>query len=155
MSEEDGVEHTCGPVGEECKVSTKWVAKTCEQAIRTDPTTRVDTVIQNTKEKYGVVVPRSMAYRAKNSAVQTVLGDHIEQYKRIRDYLQTVLDTNPGSRCVVTTKRLLESPSKNPRFHAMFMALGASIQGFLHGCRPFIGEYFCFLLMCTLFSATV
>jgi hypothetical protein len=33
------LEHTCGPVGEACKVSAKWVAKSCEKAIRTDVTT--------------------------------------------------------------------------------------------------------------------
>uniref|UniRef100_A0ACD5X716 Uncharacterized protein n=1 Tax=Avena sativa TaxID=4498 RepID=A0ACD5X716_AVESA len=131
--------HTCAPAGEGCKISAKWVAKICEEAIRIDTTTKVDTIIENAKLKYGVAVPKTMAYRAKNEAVRIVLGDHVEQYKRLRDYLQTVLDTNSGSRCIVTTKTLAEHPSKNPRFHGMFMALGASIQGFLNGCRPFIG----------------
>jgi hypothetical protein len=43
------LEHTCGPVGEACKVSAKWVAKACEKAIRTDITTKVDTIIENAK----------------------------------------------------------------------------------------------------------
>ena len=144
--------HTCAPAGEGCKINAKWVAKICEEAIRIDPTTKVDTIIENAKLKYGVAVPKTMAYRAKNEAVRIVLGDHVEQYKRLRDYLQTVLDTNPGSRCIVTTKTLAEHPSKNPRFHGMFMALGASIQGFLNGCRPFIGEYIVYFLPLLVFS---
>jgi hypothetical protein len=71
------LEHSCGPVGEACKVSAKWVAKACEQTIRTDPTTRVDTLIEDAKHKYGVAVPRTMAYRAKNEAIKVVLGDHV------------------------------------------------------------------------------
>jgi hypothetical protein len=55
------LEHTCGPVGEACKVSAKWVAKACEKAIRTDVTTKVDTIIENAKDKHGVFVPRTMA----------------------------------------------------------------------------------------------
>uniref|UniRef100_A0ACD5TZS8 Uncharacterized protein n=1 Tax=Avena sativa TaxID=4498 RepID=A0ACD5TZS8_AVESA len=92
--------HTCAPAGEGCKISAKWVAKICEEAIRIDTTTKVDTIIENAKLKYGVAVPKTMAYRAKNEAVRIVLGDHVEQYKRLRDYLQTVLDTNPASRCI-------------------------------------------------------
>jgi hypothetical protein len=144
------LEHSCGPVGEACKVSVKWVAKACEQAIRTDPTTRVDTLIEDAKHKYGVAVARTMAYRAKNEAIKVVLGDHVQQYKRLRDYLQTVMDTNPGSRCIVTTRMVPENPSSNPRFHGMFMALNASVQGFLNGCRPFIGNSLCIIHYLTL-----
>jgi hypothetical protein len=53
--------------------------------------------------KYGVDVPKLMAYRAKNLAIDDVLGEHKKQYPRLRDYSQTVMDTNPGSRVVVTT----------------------------------------------------
>jgi hypothetical protein len=67
-------------------VSAKWVAKACEQTIRTNPTTRVDTLIEDAKHKYGSV-PRTMAYRAKNEAIKVVLGDHVQQYKSLRDYL--------------------------------------------------------------------
>ncbi|KAK1651807.1 hypothetical protein QYE76_069612 [Lolium multiflorum] len=55
------------------------------------------------KKDFGVSVPKRMAYRAKTKARQMVLGDHKKQYFRIRDYLQTVIDKNPGSRCIVTT----------------------------------------------------
>ena len=57
------------------------------------------------------------------------------------DYLQAVLDTNPESRCIVTTKQLKAHPSINPRFHGLFMSLNACKEGFLNGCRPFIGTY--------------
>jgi hypothetical protein len=85
-----------------------------------------------------------MAYRARKKALKAVIGDDLKQYKRLRDYLQTVIDTNPVSRCIVTTKILPEHPSPNPRFHGLFIALGASVQGFLKGCRPFIGNYYNF-----------
>jgi hypothetical protein len=41
-------------------------------------------------------------YRARTRARNIVLGDHKKQYHRLRDYLQTVIDRNPGSRCIVT-----------------------------------------------------
>ena len=76
---------------------------------------------KTTKEKYGVDVPKMMTYRAKRKAMQVMSGDQIEQYKRlIRDYLQTVIDTNPGFRCIVTTKFLVGDPNPNPHFHVLF-----------------------------------
>ncbi|KAM0835930.1 hypothetical protein ACQ4PT_062629 [Festuca glaucescens] len=45
-----------------------------------------------------VHVPKMMAYMAKNHALDAVLGDHKEQYFRLRDWAQTVIDRNPGSR---------------------------------------------------------
>lgn len=132
-------QHTCIPHGENTKVTIGWLAAQSEQAIRTNPNTCVDTLIDNAKQKYGVEVPKSKAYRARKQAFAAVMGDQKAQYTRIRDYLQAILDTNPGSRCVVTTKQLVEHPSPNPRFHGLFICLNASLQGFLNGCRPFIG----------------
>ena len=40
------------------------------------------------------------------------MGDQKAQYTRLRDYLQAIIDTNPGSRCIVTTKHLVEHPKK-------------------------------------------
>jgi hypothetical protein len=131
--------HNCIPHGENTKVSIDWLAVKSQEAVRTDPNTCVDTLIQNAKLKYGVSVPKSKAYRARKKAFSTVIGDQKKQYTRLRDYLQAILDTNPGSRCIVTTKELVEHPSPNPRFHGLFICLNASKEGFLNGCRPFIG----------------
>jgi hypothetical protein len=92
------IEHTCGTVGEHCKITGNWIAQVVEKSIRIDPTTCVETLMETTKENHGVDVPKMMAYRVKRKCLQVVLGDHVEQYKRIIDY------TNPGSRCIVTTR---------------------------------------------------
>ena len=68
---------------------------------------------------------------------------------RLRDYLQAVLDTNPGSRCIVTTFEDPENPAPTPRFKYMFYCLAASKEGFLNGCRPFIGLDGCFIKFTT------
>ena len=116
------------------------MASQSQQAIRIDPNTCVDTLIDNAKQNFGIEVPRSKAYRARKQAFAAVIGDQEKQYTRLRDYLQAILDTNPGSRCIVTTKELVEHPSPDPRFHGLFVCLNASKEGFLNGCRPFIGN---------------
>uniref|UniRef100_A0ACD5VYI4 Uncharacterized protein n=1 Tax=Avena sativa TaxID=4498 RepID=A0ACD5VYI4_AVESA len=135
--------------GEACKVTGKWVAQVCEKSMRMDTRTSIETVIETAKEKHRVEVGKVMAYRARKRALQVVLGDQIKQYIRLRDYLQTVIDTNPGSRCIVTTKQLVEHPIPNPRFHGMFYCINGTKEGFLNGCRPFIGLDGCFVKLTT------
>ena len=71
-----------------------------------DSGTRVDTVSDNAKLQYEVEVLKVMTYRDSRKALKVVIGDDLKQkhYRRLRDYLQTVIDTNPGSRCTVKTK---------------------------------------------------
>jgi hypothetical protein len=144
-------QHTCIAHGENTKVTIDWVAKESEQAVRSNPNTTVDTLIDNAKHKWGIEIPKSKAYRARMKAFQVVMGDQRAQYTRLRDYLQAVIDSNPGSRCIVTTRHLVEHPSPTPRFHGLFFCLNASKEGFLNGCRPFIGNLFHIFLSITSF----
>jgi hypothetical protein len=65
----------------------------------------ITTIINQAKEDFGVDVPKKMAYRAKTKSREMILGDHKNQYHIIRDYFQTFIDKNLGSRCIVTTVR--------------------------------------------------
>jgi len=133
--------HTCGACAESTKVTTKWMSRSVEAALREDIRSPVDALIKKNKTKFAVDVSRSVAYRARRKAVDVVQGDHKQQYLRLRDYLQAVLDTNPGSRCIVTTFEDPENPAPTPRFKYLFYCLAASKEGFLNGCRPFIGHF--------------
>ena len=129
---------------------------------KSDSNTGITSIVDKAKKNFGVEVPKRMAYRAKSKARDIVLGDHKKQYHRIRDYLQTVVDKNPGSRCIVTTvtgptedqmeamKRGEEvCISNSPRFHGLFFCVNAAKLGFLEGCRPFIGLDGCFIKLAT------
>ena len=97
------MEHTCPASAENTKVTTKWLSKEVEPSLRADPRAPVDSLIKNSKVKFSVDVSKSVAYRARRKAIKGVQGDQKEQYYRLRDYLQVVIDTNPSSRCIVTT----------------------------------------------------
>jgi hypothetical protein len=88
---------------------------------------------------FGVQVHKRMAYRARTQAIGMVMGDHKKQYYMIRDYLQTIIDKNPGSRCIVTivtgpTEEQEEAMKRgevvdisyNPRFHGLFYCVSAA-----------------------------
>ena len=70
------IEHTCGTTTESTRVSAKWLAQTYEVMLRSDPTTHIVSLIDAARQQFGVEVPKMMAYRAKNIALEAVLGDH-------------------------------------------------------------------------------
>ncbi|KAE8785684.1 hypothetical protein D1007_40589 [Hordeum vulgare] len=91
------LEHTCPTNTDKSRISAKWLANTYESLFRSDPTTSIHTLMDNCREKFGVDVGRRMAYRAENLAIEVVLGEHKKQYPRLRDYAQTIMDTNLGT----------------------------------------------------------
>ncbi|KAE8809732.1 hypothetical protein D1007_13624 [Hordeum vulgare] len=112
------LEHTCPTNTEKSRISAKWLAKTYESLFRFDPSTSINTLMDNCRENYGVDAGRHMAYRAKNLVVEAVLREHKRRYPRLRDYAQTIMDTNPGNRVVVTTvtsKPTTKIPHPTPR----------------------------------------
>ena len=131
--------HTCGAATDTSRISSTWVAKKYEDLIKSDPAISITALIDAVNKDHGIEISKHMAYRAKNKALEAMEGDKDSQYLRIRDYLHTVMEKNPGSRCHVWTIRPINKPEKNPRFHGLFFALHAQIEGFKNGCRPFIG----------------
>jgi hypothetical protein len=49
--------------------------------------------------------------RKGKKAFDLVIGDQKTHFTRLRDYLQAILDRNPGTRCIVTTREFV-GPSK-------------------------------------------
>ena len=91
-------------------------------------------VLRDTK----IGISKYKAFRAKREAVKMVLGDHVEQFKRIQDYAHTLLHVNPSSMVVIKCD-VSKDPAVNPIFERMFKSFKAQIDGFKAGCRPFIG----------------
>lgn len=141
----DDVEpHSCGITREHSRIKSTWLASKYENQFRADPNWRLDAFMEAVKRDLNFEITKRMAYRAKACAQRKVLGDQDKQYLRIRDYMQTLLNKNPGSKAVVDTEPRLEQ-HLNPRFNGLFISFNAQIKGFLAGCRPFFGLDGCFV----------
>jgi hypothetical protein len=135
--------HTCGTTTDTSRINSTWIAKKYEDLIRSDPALNITAIMDAVMKEHGIEISKHMAYRAKNKALEAIEGHADRQYLRIKDYLQTVMDKNNGSRCHLATIRPLQKanePKRNPRFHGLFFALHAQIEGFKNGCRPFFGK---------------
>ena len=146
MIREDVEPHSCGINREETRLNSRWIASHYEAQFRVDPNWKLDAFMGAVKRDFNFEITKRMAYRAKYYAQKKVLGDEDKQYLRIRDYMQTLLNKNPGSVAIVTTEPNLEPHiNPNPMFSGLFVSFHAQIQGFLSGRRPFIGLDGCFV----------
>lgn len=131
-------QYTCGRSHDVQQIDAKWIAKEYVEEFRTDRDWKVKSLKASVLRDTKIGIPKYKAYRAKREAVKMVLGDHVEQFRRIQDYEHTLLHVNPGSMVVIKCD-VSEDPAVNPIFERMFISFKAQIDGFKAGCRPFIG----------------
>lgn len=73
----------------------------------------------------------NVALAGRNHALDMIYGDTETSFQQMSSYLYMVQQTNPGSRVALKT-------DEEERFQYAFMALSASISGFLSSGRPVI-----------------
>ncbi|KAM3305979.1 hypothetical protein P3S67_012848 [Capsicum chacoense] len=69
------------------------------------------------------------------------MGGHVAEFNKILDYKDILLQTNPGSTCVV---KLTDSDSGMKKFHSFYICFDAMKKGFQEGCRKCIRRDGCF-----------
>ncbi|KAH0761773.1 hypothetical protein KY290_017846 [Solanum tuberosum] len=96
------------------------------------------------KKELNVYVGRTVARKARNIVLKQIMGDNVEEFKRILDYRDELLKTNPGSTCVV---RLTEETFEGGRkmFQSFYICFDALKKAFKAGARRCIGFDGCFL----------
>uniref|UniRef100_A0A803N8W1 MULE transposase domain-containing protein n=1 Tax=Chenopodium quinoa TaxID=63459 RepID=A0A803N8W1_CHEQI len=89
-------------------------------------------------QRHGIRCKKSQLYRARSILKDMMDGSHQECYARLPTYIQMILDRECRVICGITW-RTPEVPSANPMFKKIFISFDALYNGFLSGCRPFIG----------------
>ncbi|XP_025678958.1 uncharacterized protein [Arachis hypogaea] len=93
-------------------------------------------------EEYNIQLNPRMIARALKVARKVVIGNARDQYGKVRDYLNELHRSNPGTTALVET---IPQPVSFPLFDKLYVSLNASKKGFEEGCRPLIGLDGCFL----------
>uniref|UniRef100_A0A2N9EX01 Uncharacterized protein n=1 Tax=Fagus sylvatica TaxID=28930 RepID=A0A2N9EX01_FAGSY len=131
--------HTCSRAFHSRAVSSRWVAKKYIDHFRINPDMELDELIGKVMKDHEVELSRSKAYRAKQYAKVLIEGSYLEQYRRVRDYCEELMRTNPGT----TAKVDVHVPGQ--QFKRLYVCLDGCKKGFLAGCRPIIGLDACHL----------
>ncbi|XP_019166889.1 PREDICTED: uncharacterized protein LOC109162659 [Ipomoea nil] len=124
-------------------VSKKWLEWKYEDKVRQNPTIGYSELSKDIKSELNLNVTVSMCRRAITGILKKLDIGYESQFKRIRDYAQECLNSNPGSTVKIhTTSTVPNSPLVFQRIYVCFNAMK---KGFLGGCRKFIGLDGCFL----------
>ncbi|GJX45313.1 chloramphenicol acetyltransferase-like domain-containing protein [Tanacetum coccineum] len=84
----------------------KWIAHQFAKDIITDPFITLLKMKAAIREKFLINVSLGQCKRAKQRALFDYEGGLIEHYGRMWEYMQAVLDTNPGSTCILEEEEI-------------------------------------------------
>ena len=102
------------------------------------------TYIQDTiKAQLELEVTRSQCKRAKAIVVKRIEKDVLHEYRKLNDYARALVYTNPGSSVDIEVEQIGQGVP--PFFKRMYVCLAAVRDGFLSGCRKYLGVDGCFL----------
>ncbi|GJW14730.1 RNA-directed DNA polymerase, eukaryota, nucleotide-binding alpha-beta plait domain protein [Tanacetum coccineum] len=123
-------------------VTYKWIAQHFAKEIIEDPFIPLLKIKAAIREKFLINVSLGQCKRAKRSALYIFEGGLIEHYGRLWEYRQAILDTNPGSTCIVDEE---ETEYGNTYFRRFYICFKGVKDGWKAGCRRVIGLDGCFL----------
>lgn len=92
---------------------------------------RPSDIINDVRREYGVVMSYQKALKAKECALEDLLGSAEESYAKLARYCHNLGTTNHGSTFFIETEG-------EKCFKYLFMALGQCIRGFTNAMRPVI-----------------
>ena len=94
------------------------------------------------KTDMGLYVGKFVCLKARKMVLKKIMGDHVAEFSRIYDYRDMLLESNPGSTCVV---KVTNCDDEKKLFYSFYICFSALIKGFIEGCRKCIGLDGCFL----------
>ncbi|CAH9052492.1 unnamed protein product, partial [Cuscuta epithymum] len=135
--------HLCNPKFKLRVVSEKWIEEKYEDKVRDDPCIGYVALKEHIEAELGIHVSFSMVRRAVRGIKKRINASFAEQFNRLRDYAQELLDSIPNSTIKIMTSTVVDDgPCFFQRFYCCF---GPMKKGFLEGCRKIIGLDGCFL----------
>ncbi|WVZ11944.1 hypothetical protein V8G54_016474 [Vigna mungo] len=126
----------CGRVFGNTSASVNWIAQVLIDRFVNVASMIVNQIIDDIKKSFSVGITAWKAGKAKQIALDSLVGDGDRQYSRLYDYVGALLRVKCGTFKIKVNQ---PQPSLPPRFGSFYMCLEGCKQGFLGSCRPFIG----------------
>jgi hypothetical protein len=121
--------HRCHTTGKNRQAKTKWLAKGFVSILRHTPNMKIRALQEEAKTRWGVMLSRYQAYRAKTRALKMIEGGCIDQYSHLRSYGEELIRSNRGSTVIIKSEVGVEGPV----FSRMYVELSKK----LHIERPY------------------
>ena len=130
--------HTCATTAnleKNCMANNHWVRDRVINILRHDPTARASQMKKDLEKKYNITLSYYVVWDGMAMALEELQGKWDDSFEDVFRFKAEVERTNPGS--IVDIEWALVG--KKMRFTRMFVAFNSCVQGFLNGCRPFLG----------------
>ncbi|XP_014515308.1 uncharacterized protein LOC106773133 [Vigna radiata var. radiata] len=134
--------HKCGRVFGNKSASVNWIAQVLIDRFVNVASMTVNQIIDDIKKSFSVGITAWKAGKAKQIALDSLVGDEDRQYAHLYDYVGELLRVKCGTFKIKVNQ---PQPSLPPRFGSFYMCLEGCKQGFLGSCKPFIGVDGCHL----------
>ncbi|GJT75770.1 elongation factor G, III-V domain-containing protein [Tanacetum coccineum] len=135
--------HTCSKVFQISHVKSPWIAKHYEDMIYAHPGIKPTYILDTIKAQVEIEVTRNQCKRAKALVMKRLERDVLNEYKKLNDYAKALVDTNPGTSVDIEVEHI--GTGIPPYFKRMYVCLAVVREGFLDGCRKYLGLDGCFL----------
>jgi len=136
-------DHTCGKDTYNRSANSKWVTKVQLPKITCTEKIKVTDIMKDMRRNQGVGITFYRAWRAKKRAKDIIEGEDAKQYSLLWRYAAEIKRVSEGNSIKINTER--PAPTIQPRFGSFYFYFEGIKQGFLSGCRPFIGIDGCHL----------
>jgi hypothetical protein len=112
-----------------------WCADRIADWVKKNPNKGPKDAKEKLKGDYGIKLKYSKAWSGLQVALDQIHGSYEESFQLLFNWAAQIEISSPGS----IVKIELEKVGEQNRFKRIFVALKPCINGFLAGCRPFIG----------------
>jgi len=133
--------HKCYSTGKFRLIKTALLAKKLIPILKHSSGMKIKDLQSTCKDKWGVMLSHFKLYRVKKKAFELIHGGIDEQYAHLRNYVDELLRSNPGS--IVRIKCAVGDAG--PVFQRIYVCFNACKREFATTCRPLIGLDGCFL----------
>lgn len=112
-----------------------WVKDRVINWLREDPTLGAKVLKDRLEKKYCIKVSYYVAWDGRQMALDEIMGGCEDSFVHVFSWKAEIEKRSPGS--IVSVE--WDIVNKQHRFSRMFVTLKPCIDGFLNGCRPYLG----------------
>jgi hypothetical protein len=130
-------EHTCPTTSmlHGKMISRSWVSDRAGDWLRKNPSAGAKDVKKKLEDEYHVTLTYNKAWSGRRAALNQIHGSWEESFQLMYNFKAELEKRCPGSIIEIDCNKV----GSKMCFSKIFVALKPCIDGFVHGCRPYLG----------------
>ncbi|XP_010496057.1 PREDICTED: uncharacterized protein LOC104773177 [Camelina sativa] len=135
-------DHNCTPDGYCRLLKSAVVAKMFMDEIRSNLDYSPKAIQYEVQKRFNIMITPDVCKKAKKKVLDMIHRDHIEQFSRLRDYKDAILETNPNSTVELDT---IIGDDGSELFRRFYVCFDVFRKLWPMWCRPIFGIEGCFI----------